>query len=158
MALTLFPFFTYVPTSGLLGETLPKVGWVGCGGGGLSKVVRATLPSTYLADAQCQTTECCQLSKAPKGGSPHRVPPNQPPHSPLGPRCLPFLDLLPPLQALFFVRIFADVLGRFLPRLSLLAAESPLTPLAAAGAKLAGGLAASGGRLLPTRCRPSQHL
>ncbi|KAL4457583.1 hypothetical protein ABPG75_012448 [Micractinium tetrahymenae] len=64
IALTLFPFFTYVPTSGLLGETLPK--------------------------------------------------------------------------ALFFVRIFADVLGRFLPRLSLLAAESPLTPLAAASAKLAG--------------------
>ncbi|KAL4440645.1 hypothetical protein ABPG77_000354 [Micractinium sp. CCAP 211/92] len=64
VALTLFPFFTYVPTSGLLGESLPQV--------------------------------------------------------------------------LFFARIFADVLGRFLPRLSLLAAESPLTPLAAAGAKLAG--------------------
>ena len=26
IALTLFPFFTYVPTSGLLGESLPKVG------------------------------------------------------------------------------------------------------------------------------------
>lgn len=26
IALTLFPFFTFVPTSGLLGETLPKVG------------------------------------------------------------------------------------------------------------------------------------
>jgi hypothetical protein len=55
VALTLFPFFTYIPTSGLLGESLPKV--------------------------------------------------------------------------VFFVRIFADVLGRFLPRLSFLTAHSPLTPL-----------------------------
>lgn len=29
VALTLFPFFTYVPTSGLLGESLPKVSWRG---------------------------------------------------------------------------------------------------------------------------------
>lgn len=64
IALILFPLFTYVPTSGLLGETLPKV--------------------------------------------------------------------------IFFVRIFADVLGRFLPRLGLLASRSPYTPLAVASLKLAG--------------------
>lgn len=43
------------------------------------------------------------------------------------------------LQVLFFVRIFADVAGRFLPRLSALAVRSPLTPLAVAGVKLLGG-------------------
>lgn len=53
------------------------------------------------------------------------------------------LACLTPPQALFFVRIFADVLGRFLPRLSLLAAESPLTPLVAAVVKLAGAPAAT---------------
>ena len=31
VALTLFPFFTYVPTSGLLGESLPKVRWQAVG-------------------------------------------------------------------------------------------------------------------------------
>ncbi|KAI7843994.1 hypothetical protein COHA_002532 [Chlorella ohadii] len=64
VALTLFPFFTYVPTSGLLGESLPKV--------------------------------------------------------------------------IFFVRIFADVLGRFLPRLSFLTAHSPLTPLLVSAIKALG--------------------
>ena len=41
------------------------------------------------------------------------------------------------VQVIFFVRIFADVLGRFLPRLRPLVAESPLTPLALACGKLA---------------------
>lgn len=63
IALTVFPFFTYVPSSGWLGDSLPKV--------------------------------------------------------------------------LFFSRIFADILGRFLPRLRPLAAEAPATVLAAALAKLA---------------------
>jgi hypothetical protein len=42
------------------------------------------------------------------------------------------------VQVLFFVRIFADVLGGFLPRLAPLAAQSPFTPLAVASLKLAG--------------------
>eukprot|EP00887_Chlorella_sp_A99_P002817 scaffold6.g2817.t1 len=40
-------------------------------------------------------------------------------------------------KVLFFSRIFADILGRFLPRLRPLAAEAPATVLAAALAKLA---------------------
>lgn len=39
-------------------------------------------------------------------------------------------------QTLFFVRIFADIVGRFLPRLRCLALETPGTVLLVAFAKL----------------------
>lgn len=64
ISLIVFPLFTYVPTSGLLGESLPKV--------------------------------------------------------------------------IFFVRIFADVLGRFLPRLRAFNPSSPYTPLLVSCVKLIG--------------------
>lgn len=67
------------------------------------------------------------------------LPPSLPTHRQWHPRCTPpSAPCSSHTQVIFFVRIFADVLGRFLPRLGLLASRSPYTPLAVASLKLAG--------------------
>lgn len=63
---------------------------------------------------------------------------NRLPPTPLPPPLPPLSLLCPTPQFIFFIRIFADILGRFLPRLSAFAARSPTTPLALAGLKLLG--------------------
>jgi hypothetical protein len=114
IALILFPLFTYVPTSGLLGESLPKVG---------RGRPSAVMPSLHVA------------RRSPKNcGRKFGCAQRSPPHAAASPTVL----RPPGPQVIFFARIFADVLGRFLPRLRLLHARSPYTPLAAAGVKLAG--------------------
>lgn len=124
IALVVFPFFTYVPTSGLLGENLPKarMGWAGWGphGGCGARGVPA-------GEAHAR---CC-ASGSPPGQHHMLLNPSQRSTSRWP-------------QVLFFMRIFSDVLGRFLPRLACLAPRSPLTPLVAATIKLMGGWVARG--------------
>ena len=118
VALTLFPFFTYVPTSGLLGESLPKVRQRAARSLHMELHVTPKLPLPLLP---ALLQRVCGCSGACTG---HTAA----------------LPVLPWSQVIFFVRIFADVLGRFLPRLSFLTAHSPATPLIVSGVKALGEL------------------
>ena len=136
VALIIFPFFTYVPTSGLLGDSLPRVG---------AALRRAVLCHAAMHKTACgvprrlactaQSIQPCMFLQLPaasaclqKEGRTLHLSRSLVPLS----ACA-----LGPLQVLFFARIFADVLGRFLPRLRPLAVSNPVIVLFLALAKFA---------------------
>ncbi len=149
ISLILFPFFTYVPTSGYLGEMLPKVRRSCC-------CCRACYRRRcHHCDRRCHRRRChpchccrpcccpCLLAEAAvpdaivlciniiiRCRQQHAVPGWQRPFR-MHHTCFSAA------QTLFFARIFADVVGRFLPRLPWLALQNPLAVLAVAFGKLA---------------------
>lgn len=134
ISLIIFPFFTYVPTSGLLGEALPKVGSVRSGAAAccaVARLARAAAAARQRCAWERNAPEYCFL---PMQNLTHLYSLPSP-----TPTCShPLLALLAPLpQTLFFARIFADILGRFLPRLRCLAVDNGLAVLFAALCKLA---------------------